>query len=136
MKCSKNAFTLIEVLISVIILATIATYLFQMSINSKTNYKKLNIKKEWENITTTLIQQKKQNSNTNLYEKLRRDYNITNFDLRNSLKKLKLKKDIVPYSKIKIPGADEIYFNIEKINIYNKEYSTNLFSISMGNQYE
>jgi len=136
MKCSKNAFTLIEVLISVIILATIATYLFQMSINSKTNYKKLNIKKEWENITTTLIQQKKQNSNTNLYEKLRRDYNITNFDLRNSLKKLKLKKDIVPYSKIKIPGAGEIYFNIEKINIYNKEYSTNLFSISMGNQYE
>jgi len=133
MKYSKSAFTLIEVLISVIILATIATYLFQMSINSKTNYKRVNLKKEWEHISSTLIKQNKIKSNSNLYEQLRNDYNISNFDVRNSLKKLKLKQDRTPYSKIIIPDMEGIYINIEKINIYNKKNSTNLFSISIGN---
>lgn len=131
MSSFKKGFTLVEVLIAVIILSTIATSLFQMSINSKSNYKKLTTKKQWENIASTMIKQNKTTSSSNLYEQLRSDYNISNFEVRNSLKKIKLKKDIKQSSKE--PIIENIYVVIDKINIYDTKNSTNLFSIKISN---
>ena len=70
---TKKAFTIIEVLISVIILATVATLLFQISIKSKNNYIFYLNKQNFEN-TASLIFFTKKNSNTNIYEIIRKDY--------------------------------------------------------------
>ncbi len=126
---TKKAFTIIEVLISVIILATVATLLFQISIKSKNNYIFYLNKQNFEN-TASLIFFTKKNSNTNIYEIIRKDYKIKDFKTRKYLKSIKLKSSIKPYSKVKIiEEENQIVFNIIQKEISSNKNVTYYYDI-------
>ena len=130
MKISKG-FTIIEVLISVIILASIATILYQISFKSKSNYIFYKKKYNFENISTLgLLHDIK--SNTNLYEILRSEYKINDYEQRKFLKTIKIKKKIIDYSKIKLPIEDaKYYININQIQIQYKKNIAYYFSVGI-----
>jgi len=116
----NKAFTIIEVLVSVMIIATVATALFQISSRSKENFLFYNKKIEFANISSLALL-RKQLSNTNLYEQIRTTYNIKDDELRNRLKKIKLKKEEKEISTIKI--NDYLSFKIDMIQIISKDTS-------------
>jgi prepilin-type N-terminal cleavage/methylation domain-containing protein len=116
----SKAFTIIEVLVAVIILATVATALFQISINSKNNFSFYQKKFEFENLASLSLFSKVI-SNSNLYEQIRTRYNIKDDELRRKLKSIKLTKKI---KEISIKKLDEISFKIDQIQIYSKNGSS------------
>jgi len=126
---SKKAFTIVEVLISVIILATVATLIFQISLRSKNNYIFYKKKQNYENSTSlALLNQIK--SNTNIYEIIRNNYKIKDFETRKYLKSIKLKVTQKPYSKVKIGEEDnQITLNISQKQISSKDGSSFYYNI-------
>jgi len=123
---SKKAFTLIEVLVAVMILATVATILLQISIKSKNNYLFYKKKQNFENISSIGLLHAI-DSNTNIYEIIRNEYKIKDFDTRRYLKSIKLKKESKKYSSIKLPKLGD-NMNQEsnfKLNISQIKISTN-----------
>jgi prepilin-type N-terminal cleavage/methylation domain-containing protein len=116
----SKAFTIIEVLVAVIILASVATALFQISINSKNNFSFYQKKFEYENLSSLSLFSKTI-SNSNLYEQIRTRYNIKDDDLRRRLKNIKLKKKIKEISTKKI---EKISFKIDQIQIFSKDGSS------------
>ena len=127
---SKKAFTIVEVLISVIILATVATLLFQISIKSKNNYIFYKEKQNFEN-TASLRLLNNIKSNTNIYEIIRSNYKIKELETRKKLKSIKLKQSQKPYSKVKIGEEpdNQITLNITQEQINSKNGSTFYYHI-------
>ncbi len=126
----KKAFTIVEVLISVIILATVATLLFQISMKSKNNYIFYKKKQNFEN-TASLALLNQIKSNTNIYEIIRNDYKIKDFETRKYLKSIKLKAIQKPYSRVKIGEEpdNQITLNITQEQINSKNGSTFYYHI-------
>jgi len=121
----NKAFTIIEVLVAVIILATVATALFQISINSKNNFSNYKNKYIFENLCSlSLFNNKK--SNTNLYEQIRKKYKIEDDDLRRKLKSIKIikKENIITTKKY-----DDFSLTINNINLLSKNGNTLYHSI-------
>jgi prepilin-type N-terminal cleavage/methylation domain-containing protein len=93
---NRKAFTLIEVLVSVVILSTVAVLLFEISTNSKNNFSFLSEKATFTTLASLPLMhanQKYNNSDKTLYEYIRYDYNIKDDDLRKYLKEKKLHLD-------------------------------------------
>jgi prepilin-type N-terminal cleavage/methylation domain-containing protein len=93
---NRKAFTLIEVLVSVVILSTVAVLLFEISTNSKNNFSFLSKKAAFASIASIPLMhssQKYNNSDKTLYEYIRYDYDIKDDDLRKYLKEKKLHLD-------------------------------------------
>jgi prepilin-type N-terminal cleavage/methylation domain-containing protein len=93
---NRKAFTLIEVLVSVVILSTVAVLLFEISTNSKNNFSFLSKKADFASIASIPLMhssQKYNNSDKTLYEYIRYDYDIKDDDLRKYLKEKKLHLD-------------------------------------------
>lgn len=91
---NRSAFTLIEVLVSVAILAVVATGLLQIATNSKNNFAFLLEKAQFDRISSIPIMHndpKYNHSEKNLYEFLRSDYDIKEDDVRKTLKKMKVR---------------------------------------------
>jgi len=89
-----KAFTLIEVLVSVTILAVVATGLLQISTNSKHNFSFLKEKSEFSRLASIALvhnDQKYHNKEMALFDFLRDDYDNIEDELRNYLKKTKVK---------------------------------------------
>ena len=127
---NKRAFTLIEVLVSVIIITVVGTILFKISSDSKNNYIRYKNKITYEYLTTPYIFRKNL-SNTNLYENIRKDYRIDSFDVRKRLKEIKLQKREKEFSQIKFDEENKIIIKIKQIQIYDKHNSSILYSIGM-----
>ena len=91
---NRSAFTLIEVLVSVAILAVVATGLLQISTNSKNNFAFLIEKAQFDRISSIPIMHndpKYNHSEKNLYEFLRSDYDIKEDEVRKVLKNRKVR---------------------------------------------
>ncbi len=123
----SKAFTIIEVLVAVIILATVATALFQISINSKNNFSFYQRKFEYENLASLSLFSKVI-SNSNLYEQIRTRYDIKDDELRRKLKGIKLTKRIKEFS---IKKIDEISLKINQIQIYSKNGSSIYYQMGL-----
>ncbi len=135
---SKKAFSLIEVLVSVLIISVVGTILFKISTDSKKNYIRYKNKISYEYLVSTYLFMDKI-SNTNLYEQLRDRYRIDNFDIRQRLKNIKLEKKEKDFSKIKMGQTSEngdnensiIEIQIKQIQIFDKNQSSIFYSIGI-----
>lgn len=90
---NRRGFSLVEVIISVAILAIVAVYLFQISSSTKTNIAFLNDKASFATKASLLMVHNNQNfhnSDKDLYEYVREQYEIKDDDLRRYLKSQKL----------------------------------------------
>jgi len=154
---NRSAFTLIEVLVSVAILAVVATGLFQISLNSKNNFDYLNHKATFDRLSAIGFMhndQKHHHKQKNLYEFLRYDYTIKDDAIRTHLKKLKVSYTQEEYSTFSPLGdiaekiddsntfeqttennneniAQSITFVFDKITIADKYNSTYAYKIYM-----
>ncbi len=93
MKSMTKAFTLIEVLVSVMILAYVGTSLLQISSNSKHNFIFLKEKSEFERLASIAFihnEQKYHHKDMTLYDFLKDDYSDIDDDLRKYLKEMKV----------------------------------------------
>jgi len=99
---NRNAFTLIEVLVSVAILAVVATGLFQISMNSKNNFAFLEQKARFDRLGSIPIMhndEKYHHKEKTLFDFLRADYEIKKDEVRQFLKKEKISYEEEEYSK-------------------------------------
>jgi len=88
-----KAFTLVEVLISVMILAVVGTGLLQISTNSKHNFEFLKQKSKFSRLASIAFihnDQKYHHKDMSLYDFLRDDYPNLDDDLRKYLKDIKV----------------------------------------------
>ncbi len=94
MKSMTKGFTLIEVLVSVMILAVVGTGLLQISTNSKHNFIFLKEKSKFDRLASiafTHNNQKYHHKEMTLYDFIRDDYDKIDDDLRKYLKTFKVK---------------------------------------------
>jgi len=88
-----KAFTLIEVLVSVMILAVVGTGLLQISTNSKHNFIFLKEKSTFDRLASLALNhnsQKFHHKNMTLYDFIKDDYTKIDDELRQYLKKIKI----------------------------------------------
>ncbi len=93
MKSMTKAFTLIEVLVSVMILAVVGTGLLQISSNSKHNFMFLKEKSEFDRLASIAFihnEQKYHHKDITLYDFIKDDYTNIDDDLRKYLKGVKV----------------------------------------------
>ncbi len=93
MKQTNKGFTLIEVLVSVVILSVVAVGLFDVSSKGKQNYIFLKEKTKFDRLSSLPLMhndQKHHNKDKTLYDFIRYDYNIDDDDLRKYLKSKKV----------------------------------------------
>ncbi len=93
MRQTKRGFTLIEVLVSIVILSVVAVGLFDVSAKGKQNYIFLKEKTEFDRLSSLAFMhnsQKLHNKDKTLYDFIRYDYNIDDDDLRKYLKTKKV----------------------------------------------
>ena len=147
---NKKAFTLIEVLVSVVILSTVAVLLFEISTNSKNNFSYLSEKADFTTLASIPLMHnnpKYHNSDKNLYEYLRYDFKIKDDDLRRYLKEKKIhysQDEFATFSPLS--EGDDVKMNIDddgeksmmdftiifdKILISDKQQSTFVYKIDI-----
>ncbi len=146
---NKKAFTLIEVLVSVVILSTVAVLLFEISTNSKNSFSYLSEKASFTTLSSLPLMQnnpKYHNSDKTLYEYVRYDFDIKDDELRKYLKETKIHYDqeefaefsplsesdeIVEYNEEMGQGTNGFTILFDKIQISNKQQSTFLYKIDI-----
>ena len=114
MKSMTKAFTLIEVLVSVMILAVVGTGLLQISTNSKHNFIYLKNKSEFDRLASIALihnNQKFHHKNMTLYDFIKDDYNNIDDDLRKYLKEIK-----VAYSHEEVASFNPLEGSIDEQN--------------------
>lgn len=90
---NKKAFTLIEVLVSVVILSTVAVLLFEISTNSKNSFSYLSQKASFTTLASLSLMHnnpKYHNSDKALFEYIRYSFDIKDDELRKYLKEKKV----------------------------------------------
>lgn len=147
---NRKAFTLIEVLVSVVILSTVAVLLFEISTNSKSNFSYLSQKASFTTLSSLPLihnNQKYHNSDKTLFDFIRDDFDIKDDEFRKYLKNKKVhydQEEFATFSPLsegddrKIEEAsekDEQMMNFaiifDKILISNKEQSTFIYKIDI-----
>ncbi len=142
---NKKAFTLIEVLVSVIILSTVAVMLFEISTNSKNNFSYLTKKGDFTTLYSLALIHNNQtfhNKEKNLYEFIRDDYDIKDDELRKYLKEKKVHYEHQEFTTFEPFGVSEnededlnqsINFKIvfDKIFVKDKENSTFIYKMHL-----
>ena len=147
---NKKAFTLIEVLVAVVILSTVAVMLFEISTNSKNNFSFLSSKASFTTLSSLPLMQhneKYHNSDKTLFEYVRYDFDIKDDELRKYLKEKKVHYDQEEFASFSplSEGADEskqmsedkeenmMEFTVvfEKIIISDKQQSTFAYKIDV-----
>jgi len=120
---NRNAFTLIEVLVSVAILAVVATGLFQISMNSKNNFAFLEQKARFDRLSSIPIMhndEKYHHKEKTLFDFLRTDYTIKEDKVRQFLKKEKVAYEEEEYAKFS-PFADGSDDTDEETSLFSGE---------------
>ncbi len=144
---NRNAFTLIEVLVSVAILAVVATGLFQISLNSKNNFEFLYNKAEFDRKSSIALihnNPRYHHKEKEFYEFLRDSYDIKEDEVRQYLKKEKVSYSQEEYTSFsplgenssdlnqyQNPMAQSITLIFNKIIISNKNQSTYAYKIDI-----
>ncbi len=150
---NNKAFTLIEVLVSITILAVVATGLFKISLNSKANFAYLYKKSQFDRLSSIAFMhnnQKYHHKEKSLYDFVRDSYTIKDDEIRQYLKKDKISYSQEEYSTLSLgEGNDQqtddetpspktkgdtipnITFVFDKITISNKNQSTYAYKIYM-----
>ncbi len=160
MRSTKKAFTLIEVLVSVVILSVVAVGLFDVSSKGKQNYIFLKEKTEFDRLSSLAFinnNQKYHNKDKTLYDFIRYDYNIDDDDLRTYLKSKKVNythKEVSTFKPLEDKegkefkeeqaeenpdaAANQDFFTLtlvyEKITISDKHNSTYAYKIYLKTQ--
>ncbi len=147
-KESKKAFTLIEVLISVTILALTGAVLIQIALNNKQNFQTLLNKIEFDEIISIPLTHRNKiyhKTTKDLYTYLYKDYNLTNDDIIRYLKSKKVSYEQRSFSVIKPFESNEseemteenqnkeqsLTINVDKIVIFDKENSFTAFTVNL-----
>ncbi len=150
---NSKAFTLIEVLVSITILAVVATGLFKISLNSKANFEYLYKKSQFDRLSSIAFMhndQKFHHKEKSLYDFLRESYTIKDDDIRQYFKKIKVSYSQEEYSTLSLGDSSDtenidetnsqdqegdiipnITFVFDKITISNKNQSTYAYKIYM-----
>lgn len=108
-----KAFTLIEVLVSVMILAVVGTGLLQISTNSKHNFIFLKKKSEFDRLASIAFihnNQKFHHKDMTLYDFVRDDYDNIDDDLRKYLKNIKVSyedEEVASFNPLENEGDDQ-----------------------------
>lgn len=152
---NRNGFTLIEVLVSVAILAVVATGLFQIALNSKNNFAFLEQKAQFDRVASIPIMHndpKYHHQEKNLYEFLRNDYDIKRDEIRKALKERKVHYSQEEYARFSLAeemgdtdessesseddnanpqslSAMDMTLLFDKITIYDKHHSTYVYRL-------
>ena len=160
MRQTKNGFTLIEVLVSVVILSVVAVGLFDVSSKGKQNYIFLKEKTEFDRLSSLALMhndQKHHNKDKTLYDFVRYDYDIDDDDLRKYLKSKKVNythKEVSTFKPLDDSASDEFkeeqaeenpdaaanqsFFTLtlvyEKITISDKHNATYAYKIYLKTQ--
>ncbi len=147
---NRAAFTLIEVLVSVAILAVVATGLFQISMNSKNNFAYLKQKARFDRLASIPIMHndpKYNHTQKTLFEFIRNDYEIKDDDIRKVLKNMKVTYTHEEYATFspfsqrdKQSDAEEeremqnvmdMTLLFDKITIYNRQNATYVYKLQL-----
>ncbi len=150
---NSKAFTLIEVLVSITILAVVATGLFKISLNSKANFAYLYKKSQFDRLSSIAFMhndQKFHHKEKSLYDFVRDNYTIKDDEIRQYLKKNKISYSQEEYSTLSLGDNSDtentnetnsqdqegdiipnITFVFDKITISNKNQSTYAYKIYM-----
>lgn len=139
---SKKAFTLIETLVSVVILSSVAVALFEISSSSKSNFSFLQKKSDFTTLSSLALNHNNQNSHNkdiDLYSFIKYDYNIKDDELRRYLKSKKVHyehEEFTTFSPLSEGGdtkQDIIDFTLifEKVTIRTKQQSAFIYKIYM-----
>ncbi len=138
----SDGFTLIEVLVSIIILSVVAVGLFQISSNAQHTYLFLKKKSAFDRLGSLAFMHRNRawhNSEKSLYEFVRNDYAISDDDFRRYLKNYKIHYRHEAYSSY-APLGEEIEESngtisfkllIDKITVTHKEESSYLYQIGV-----
>lgn len=140
---NRKAFTLIEVLISVAILAVVATGLFQISFNSKNNFEFLEHKARFDRLSSIPIihnDAKYHHKEKALYEFLRADYEIKEDEVRKFLKQKKVQYSQEEYARFSPMSEEEtdsspemdLTLLFDKITISGKHQSTYVYKLKIS----
>ena len=116
MKSMTKAFTLVEVLISVMILAVVGTGLLQISTNSKHNFEFLKQKSKFSRLASIAFihnDQKYHHKDMTLYDFLRDDYPNLDDELRKYLKEVKVSYSHEEFSTFSPLGEDNETENLQ-----------------------
>ncbi len=139
---------MIEVLISVTILALIGAVLIQIASNNKQNFQTLINKTEFDEIVSIPLTHRNKiyhKTTKDLYTYLYKDYNLTNDDIIKYFKSKKVSYQQKNFSIIKPFESNEsedmveenqnkeqsITINVDKILIFNKENSFTAFTVNL-----
>lgn len=128
---NKKAFTLIEVLVSVVILSTVAVMLFEISTNSKSNFSFLSSKASFTTLASLPLMQndiKYHNSDKTLFEYVKYDFDIKDDKLRKYLKNQKVHYDQEEFTTFS-PFDNEDEKSSEDLEDGNTEENVMKFSI-------
>ncbi len=148
---NKKAFTLIEVLVSVVILSTVAVLLFEISTNSKNSFSYLSQKAGFTTLSSLALMHndsKYHNSDKTLFEYIRYDFDIKDDELRKYLKEQKIhyfqeefsefspfsegdKEAIADTSEEKEQNMMDFTIIFDKVLIGNKQQSTFIYKVDM-----
>jgi len=129
---TKKAFTLIEVLVSVMILAVVGTGLLQISSNSKQNFMFLKEKSEFDRLASIAFihnNQKYHHKEITLYDFIKDDYTNIDDELRKYLKDVK-----VSYSHEEVATFNPLEGSIDDRNQseeLNAKDTTTAFNLSI-----
>ncbi|MCH9813964.1 MAG: type II secretion system GspH family protein [Epsilonproteobacteria bacterium] len=127
---NKKAFTLIEVLVSVVILATVAVLLFEISSNSKNNFLVLQKRIDYVTLSSLALihnDQKYHNSDKSLYDFIREDYNISDYELRKYLKDRKVHyshEEYTTFSPFSEGGSEQNQSILDFTIVFDKVFTT------------
>ncbi len=140
MQSSRRAFTLIEVLISVVILSIVGVGLMQISINSKKNYEFLRDKSRFDRLSSIAFMHNSNefhNQEKSLYRFIEDSYDDVDDEIRKYLDEIKVNYSQEEFSTLSF-GDDEnstqnsgmnLTLIYEKISLYNKKNSTFAYKI-------
>ena len=119
-----KAFTLIEVLVSVMILAVVGTGLLQISSNSKHNFMFLKEKSEFDRLASIAFihnDQKYHHKDMTLYDFIKDDYTNIDDDFRKYLKEIKIN-----YSHEEVSSFNPLEGSVDNQNKEEEQAALNL----------
>ncbi len=138
---SKKGFTLIEVLVAVVILSSVAVLLFEINTNSKNSFSFLRKKSDFIMLSSLPIMHsnyKYHNKSMSIYEFIKDQYDIKDNDLIDYLKREEVHFSYKEFSSFSPLGEGTLdsempNFQIvfDKVEVYNKTQSSWVYKIYM-----
>ena len=137
----NRAFTLMEVLVSILIISVVAVALFQISTNSKQNFSFLTQKSQFDSVASITFLHDKKNwhrLDKTLYDFIKNDYNISDDDFIKILKNEKIHYTqeevslLSPFEDLaEGTNVPNLKIKFDKIEVSNKEQNTYVYKISI-----